>query len=211
MTPIAKLQLGWLGGMQDVGEVEFQEITLQPVVTSEHVLRIPLRGADEFLLVEFRDKIGFDQALPAAGVLVYHMEPGRAFPCDDCPRLYPYLLVEADGRGDLLRTSLEGGNIGEASDPFGATGPVSFTNFTQPSTRLNSGDLSPVNIYRIAVEDGVAKITLSTTTIAVERALAPLLLTEADSLADVEQEFLDSAGNHNGRYDVGDLRAHLRR
>ena len=90
MTPIAKLRMGWLGGVQDVDADELQEITLQPVVTSEHVLRIPLRGSDEFLLVEFRDKIGFDLAFPAAGVLVYHMEPGRSFPCDDCPRLYPF-------------------------------------------------------------------------------------------------------------------------
>jgi hypothetical protein len=139
------------------------------------------------------------------------MEPGRSFPCDDCPRLYPFYLVEADGRGDLLRTSLEGGNIGEASDPFGATGPVSFTDFTQPSTRLNGGAPSQVNFYRIAIEDGVAKLTLSTATIAMERTLAPFLLTTGDPLADVEQEFLDSSGNENGRYDVGDLRAYLRR
>jgi len=211
MTPIAKLRMGWLGGVQDVGEEELLEITLQPVVTSEHVLRIPLRGTDEFLFVEFRDKIGFDLALPAAGVLVYHMEPGRSYPCDDCPRLYPFYLVEADGRADLLRTSLEGGNIGEASDPFGATGPVSFTNFTQPSTRLNSGGPSQVNFYRIAIEDGVAKLTLSTATIAMERTLAPFLLTSGGSLADVEQAFLDASGNQNGRYDVGDLRAYLRR
>lgn len=210
MTPIAKLEMGWLGGVQDVDVGEVQEIALQPVVTSEHVLRIPLRGTAEFLLVEFRDKIGFDLALPAAGVLVYHMEPARGFPCDDCQRLYPFYLVEADGRGDLLRTALEGGNIGEAGDPFGAAGPVSFTNFTQPSTRLNSGARSPIDFYRIAIEDGVAQLTLSTALIAMERMLAPFLLTSGESLADVERVFLDSSGNQNGRYDVGDLRAYLR-
>ena len=88
---------------------------------------------------------------------------------------------------------------------------MSFTNFTQPSTRLNGGAPSQVNFYRIAIEDGVAKLTLSTATIAMERTLAPFLLTSGDPLADVEQEFLDSSGNENGRYDVGDLRAYLRR
>ena len=211
MTPIAKMEMGWLGSVQDVGEEELLEITLQPVVTHQHVLRVPLRGSEEYLLVEFRDKIGFDLALPSAGVLVYHMEPERGFPCADCPRLYPFYLAEADGRGDLLRTSLEGGNIGEASDPFGAAGPVSFTNFTHPSTRLNGGGESQVNFYRIAVENGVAVLTLSTAPISANRAIAPFLLTGVDPLADVEQDFLDLSANQNGRYDVGDLRAHLQR
>jgi M6 family metalloprotease-like protein len=148
MTPIAKLELGWLGNVIDVTEAELHEFALQPVQTSEQVLRVPLQGSDEFFLVEFRDKIGFDLALPAAGVLVYHMEPGRNYPCSDCDRLYPFYLVEADGRGDLLRTALEGGNIGEASDVFGATGPASFTNHTTPATHLNIGAFSKVNFYR---------------------------------------------------------------
>ena len=211
MTPIAKLQMGWLGSVQDVGAGELMEITLQPVQTSEQVLRVPLRGTDEFLLVEYRDKVGFDRALPAAGVLVYHMEPGRQYPCEDCERLYPFSIVEADGRGDLLRTSLEGGNIGEASDVFGAAGPVSLTNYTTPSTRLNGAAESSVNFYRIALEDGVARLTLSTTPIALERALEAFLLAGAQSLAAVEASFLDLVGNNNGSYDVGDLRAYIMR
>jgi hypothetical protein len=139
------------------------------------------------------------------------MEPARAFPCADCPRLYPYYIVEADGHGDLLRTSLEGGNIGEASDPFGAAGPVSFTNLTQPSTSLNGGGESQVNFYRIVVENGVAVLSLSTAPISTSRAIEPFLLSGADSIVAVEQEFLDTTGNQNGRYDVGDLRAYLHR
>jgi immune inhibitor A len=211
MTPIAKLQMGWLGNVQEVGAGTLLELTLQPVQTSEQVLRVPLRGSDEYLLVEYRDKIGFDRALPAAGVLVYHMEPARPYPCDNCERLYPFSLVEADGRGDLLRTSLEGGNIGEASDVFAATGPVSFTNYTTPSTRLNGGAMSTVNFYRVALEGGVARLTLSTTAIALERALEAFLLAGAEPLAAPEAEFLDSGGNNNGSYDVGDLRAYIRR
>jgi immune inhibitor A len=211
MSPIAKLELGWLGNVIDVTEAELHEYALKPVQTSEQVLRVPLQGTDEFLLIEFRDKIGFDRALPAAGVLVYHMEPGRAYPCADCERLYPFLLVEADGRGDLLRTSLEGGNIGEASDMFGATGPVSFTNYTNPATHLNSGDPSVVSFYRIAIEGGVAAISLSTSPTSVERLVEPFLQGGAVPLTDPEKEFFDSLGNDNGRYDVGDLRARLRR
>lgn len=211
MTPIAKLQMGWLDNIQDVGAAELMEITLQPVQTSEQVLRVPLRGTDEFLLVEYRDKIGFDRALPAAGVLVYHMEPDRAFPCSDCERLFPYFLVEADGHGDLLRNALEGGNIGEASDPFATAGPASFTNLTTPSTRLNGGGESAVNFYRIALEGGVARLTLSTTAVALERALEAFLLAGAQPLAAVEAEFLDATGNNNGSYDVGDLRAYILR
>ncbi|MDH3456483.1 MAG: immune inhibitor A, partial [Gemmatimonadota bacterium] len=211
MSPIAKLELGWLGNVIDVTDAELHEFTLEPVQTSEQVLRVPLQGSDEFLLVEFRDKIGFDLALPAAGVLIYHMEPARVYPCADCERLYPFYIVEADGRGDLLRTSLEGGNIGEASDMFGGAGPVSFTNYTNPGTHLNSGEESAVNFYRIAIEGGVANIILSNSPTSIERLVEPFLQGGAVPLTDPEKDFLDAIGNVNGRYDVGDLRARLRR
>ena len=124
-----------------------------------------------------------------------------------CPGVY---LMEADGRGDLLRTPREGGNRGEASDMFAVTGFGILTNATVPSTRLNTGQKTDVRI-KIVVEDGVAHLAISTAPFALDRLLQSFLLTDADSLRQQEVEFLDDLGNLNGRYDVGDLRAYLNR
>jgi len=91
------------------------------------------------------------------------------------------------------------------------TGPGSLTNNTDPSTRLNSGAPSPVTIYRIAVEEGQARVTLSSRAIPPGTLLQEFLKTGLTPLTPEERAYLDSHGNGNGRYDVGDLRAYLRR
>ena len=210
MSPWEKLEMGWLGSVEIAPSVELTEIVLEPVQFSEQVLKVPLAG-NEHLLIEFRDTIGFDHVLPASGVLVYHIDPGRTIvPCSTCPEIYGVYLMEADGRGDLLRTPREGGNRGEASDMFAITGPGILTNATVPSTRLNTGQKTDVRI-RIVVEDGVAHVVISTAPFAIDRLLQSFLVTDADWLRQQELEFLDDLGNRNGRYDVGDLRAYLNR
>ncbi len=107
---------------------------------------------------------------------------------------------------------LRGGNRGEAGDAFGAHGPVSFTNSTNPSTRRNSGALSTVTFYRIQVVGDSARLTLSTETISLDRLLAAFVGTGAPPLNSAEGAYLDTVvGNGNGRYDIGDLRAYLKR
>jgi hypothetical protein len=78
-----------------------------------------------------------------------------------------------------------------------------------PSTRLNDGTRTDVEIYEIRIEGELAHITLSTQRIADERLMQFLVGSSADTLRTVEARFLDSAGNANGSYDVGDLRAYL--
>ncbi|NIN12944.1 MAG: hypothetical protein GTN62_07405, partial [Gemmatimonadales bacterium] len=63
-------------------------------LAGERVLRIPLEAGaadtSEYLLIEYRTKQGFDSDLPAAGVLVYHIDPqipGNR-PCSSCPQVY---------------------------------------------------------------------------------------------------------------------------
>ena len=47
--------------------------------------------------------------------------------------------------------------------------------------------------------------------VAEERLLQAFLRSGASALTSVEVDYLDDGGNQNGRYDVGDLRAWLRR
>ena len=121
-----KIWLGWLGGLEVVQGALDQEFTLEPVQSSGQVLKVFLEegnpsGQTEYLLIEYREKAGFDQDLPAAGVLVYHIDPkvDSNRPCDGCPQTYMVELLEADGNNTLRLNFLQGGNRGEAGDAWG--------------------------------------------------------------------------------------------
>ncbi len=213
-----KEQLGWLSEIEEVGTVLLQEFTLAPVISSERVLKIPLESGEspdtnEYLLLEYRAKQGFDLALPSSGVLVYHVDPTVAHNqlLWNDPQWYKVALLEADGNNSLQRSFQEGGNRGEAGDAWGALGPGSLSNSTIPSSRLNSGATSPVTIHEIRVNGGEAYMTVSSAVLAASSLTQAFLGSSDTPLTGAEEEYLDAIGNNNGRYDIGDLRAYLRR
>jgi immune inhibitor A len=210
--------LGWLSDVEEVGPALLQQYTLAPVLSSEQVLKIPLEtGAqadtNEYLLVEYRVKEGFDRDLPASGVLIYHVDP--TMPHNQLlwnnPPWYMVALLEADGNSSLQRNYAGGGNRGEPGDAWGAAGPGRLTNSTFPSSRLNSGGTTPVTIHDVSIVGGEAHITLSTAVLAATSLVQAFLGSTVTPLTAEEEEYLDAYGNHNGQYDVGDLRAYLRR
>jgi immune inhibitor A len=213
-----KEQLGWLTQVEEVEPALIQELTITPVLESEHVLKIALEDGvpsdtNEYLLVEYRTQEGFDVDIPASGVLIYHVDP--TMPNNQIlrhePNWYKVALLEADGNNTLQRNFAGGGNRGEPGDAWGTFGPGELSSSTTPSSRLNSGVASPVTIYEIVVSDGEAHITLSTTRVADASLVHAFLGTSATPLTAEEEDYLDSYGNNNGQYDVGDLRAYMRR
>lgn len=199
--------LGWLGRLEVVQNALGREITLEPVITSGHAVKVPL-SQDEYFLIEYRTQQGFDLDLPASGVLIYHIDDSKSMrPCPTCR----VQLVEADANQSLLRNFTQGGNRGEPGDAFAVYGPARFTRSTSPSTELNTGDRSTVTIDDISIGEGTAHLQISTVEIALDRLLAQFLLNQATPLQQLERDYLDSVGNRNGQYDVGDLRAYIRR
>ncbi len=156
--------------------------------------------------------MGFDRDLPASGVLIYHIDTERPIrPCRTCPKIYQVALEEADGNDGLVRTMLQGGNRGEPGDAFGWFGAARFTTTTTPSTRLNTGARSTVSFHEIVVQDSIAAVVrFSTELIAFDRLLQRFLVSDAAPLTPDEEAYLDSVGNRNGRFDIGDVRAYLR-
>ena len=165
----SKGTLGWIDYL-DVGEVWNMEIFLDPAQTDGEVLRIPLdsggleNSPTEFLFAEFRAQTGFDHGLPAAGVLLYKQDSSaslRPDPATDDP--YYLTMLEQDGNRGLLRTTPEGGNRGEAGDAWGVNGLVGKLNGeTNPSLRLQNGDWPPVMVHEVSVQEGVARLVVST-------------------------------------------------
>ena len=122
-----------------------------------------------------------------------------------------FTVVIGDGYNTLRLNFLQGGNRGEAGDAWGVEGPGRLTNSTYPSTRLTDGSSSPVTIYKISIGEGSARIRLSTVEISRSRLTQTFLESVGAGLTPKEAEYLDSHGNRNQRYDVGDLRAYLQR
>ena len=205
-----KTLLGWISPRTVVAKLRPEEHELRPAHSTGDALRIPL-SEREYLLVENRARQGFDTGLPGAGVVVYHIELGRNFlPCQACPRKYSYMLLEADGDSALARAETSGGNRGAGSDAFGPS-RARIDDGTMPSTRLNNGTSTWVRLSRMIVDavTGIARVTVSfaPSHITLERVVAAFGMTP---LPADDATLLDSAGNENGRYDVGDFRAYLR-
>jgi M6 family metalloprotease-like protein len=207
MGAYEKQQLGWIEEI-DAGSEGSQYFTLPEVHATGQSLRVPLRGPAEYLLLEYRPNVGFDSGLPAGGVLVYHVEPGRPMrPCATCSRIYRVGLVEADGNGALVRNATEGGNRGEAGDIF--TGTRILTDATTPSLRLNSGEASNLALSITVAAGQPARVgVFRRPLLGIGQLLGPYLGTAPPSEA--EQGAVDAFGNRNGRYDLGDVRAYLR-
>jgi len=218
LGPWEKEVLGWLPSLEVVEPALDRLYVLEPVRNGGKVLKVHLEQGTptpngEYLLVEYRTREGFDEDLPASGVMVYHVDPKLAGnqPCDTCAQTYRVGVLEADGNNSLRKRFGEGGNRGEAGDAWGVAGPGSLTNSTHPSTRLNSGYPSPVTFYRIAIEDGQAHVTLSSREVPRGSLLQTFLKSATAPLTAEERSYLDTHGNGNGQYDVGDLRAYLKR
>lgn len=165
LSPLSRWMLGW-GDATTVEEVEDTTYVLEPAQTSGQYLKIRLAPYwEEYLLVEYRPRLGFDDALPAGGVLAYHVNVRADIYGGAYAPGFPYWLLEADGDGALRRTLPDGGDRGVAGDVFGRAGAVdSLTPATSPSTRLANGSGSNVWIRSIGVVDGSARIRLTTVT-----------------------------------------------
>ena len=160
----SKWELGWVD-LMDPGEVWNEEIVLEPIQSSGVGLALPLDAVgDEFLLVEYRAQSGFDAELPAEGVLFYkidHSASLRPDPASADP--YRNMLLERDGDRGLLRTAINGGDRGVAGDAWGAGGMTDKLNYhSTPRLVMSDGSYSPAVIHEVHLENGQARIVLST-------------------------------------------------
>ncbi len=166
--------------------VSNREYVLDPVQTSGDALRIHLdQSGREYLLAEYRAQVGFDHGIPADGVLIYHQDLGAATrPNPGSGNPYFLALLEQDDNDGLIRNSFEGGNRGEAGDAWGVGGvPNELSSITSPSTRLNDGSVTEVAFHSIVVEDGQARITLSTQLVVEEQRIVQFFGCTALALA----------------------------
>jgi immune inhibitor A len=116
----SKLRLGWADPV--VVDRTTIGVAVPAIRDRPTVVKIPAVAGKpgEYYLLENRTRAGFDAGLPADGMLVWHVDESvdgfRTAESDASHKLLH--LVEADGRGDLDRGTRNGGNRGDATDPW---------------------------------------------------------------------------------------------
>ena len=129
----SKEQLGWVKPAV-VDPTVRQKLVLGPIEkATNECFKIPLRpDGSEYLLLENRRRIGFDQSVPAEGLLIWRVVYGRP------------VLEEAHGI-----TGPNAARIDLRDIPFPAGRNDSFTPYSKPSSVALTGDELPVYLTNI--------------------------------------------------------------
>ena len=119
---------------------------------------------DEYVLIENRQKTGFDLNLPASGLLVYHVDKNLAeiWPASNNINVsnghLGVKLYEADGLEDLATSN----NRGDSGDPYpGSSGNTTLDGSSVPNTHLWNGASSGLSITDISAPSPVMSATVT--------------------------------------------------
>ena len=145
----SKAKLGWLN---PVNIKSTAAKTVKPVEQDKTaVYRLWSKGktGSEYFLLENRQTLGFDAGLPAAGLLIWHIDDTQHN--NDHSGGYWVGLRQADGRMDLEQNR----NQGDPGDPYpGNTDNKAFGEASTPNSSDKFGNSTGVAVTGISVKGG---------------------------------------------------------
>jgi hypothetical protein len=109
-------------------------------------------NTNEYFLIEYQEKLGFDYALPGKGLLIYHVDQNYIdshFSSND--------INASPHQGLTIKDAGNNGNIDDSDCPFPGTSVVtSFTDFTYPNSYSWTGTQTNKPITNITVGNNMA-------------------------------------------------------
>ena len=132
----------------------YDTVTLQPVKSdSNSYYRINTATPNEFYLIDNRQKLGYDTAIPGHGLMFYHVHSGLN-PLSNIGANYTHPMklypVCATASAPIPYDSASYGDINSANCPFPGHGNrTSFTDYTTPRTWSWAGENSYMPIQQI--------------------------------------------------------------
>ncbi|MEO7131385.1 MAG: M6 family metalloprotease domain-containing protein [Dermatophilaceae bacterium] len=135
-------------------------ITVQAVENSHSIYRLWKNGGSgsEYFLLENRQPVGYDSALPGNGLLIWHIDESQPGNSDE--NHYKVGLLQADGNRDLELNH----NRGDAGDPYpGSAGKTSITQSTTPSTKSYAGADTCVSVKSIPGSGSAMTVAVTVT------------------------------------------------
>ncbi len=157
----------------ELGIIEFTEVTepgmyeVPAIELSNVSYRIWTGGASsyQYFILENRRQIGWDEALPSEGILIWHVDKFQSnnnnqwYPGHTDDGHYRVALEQADGQWHLEK-NMGGGDTG---DPFpGSSSNSEFTYWTVPDSRKYTGDDTQVYISSIPLSADTVEVYIST-------------------------------------------------
>lgn len=153
--PFSKWWLGWLTPTDYTGFTG--DGPIPQVETTGFVARFldnpdgpQIGGSGEYFLVENRQRVGFDSALPGCGLAIWHVEESMTHNKNEGHTTASHRLLdieEADGLDELDST----GDRGDAGDLYpGSTGNRFFADATYPHAHLYDGSTTNIRIANIS-------------------------------------------------------------
>lgn len=143
MSAWCKSELGWMTPQVLTGNGTISNMNYSDVDNESY--RFNTGSANEYFLLENRQKEGWDAYIPGEGLAIYHIDESRSGNTED--NHYLVHLEQADGDLDLNSDI----NSGDNGDLFpGASSNHSFTCYTDPKSDLYNGDPSNVSLYNIS-------------------------------------------------------------
>lgn len=135
-----------------------QELTLPPFTATQAsvaIIRSRKLSNTQYLLLENRQKVGFDSRLPGSGLLVWRVDQSKEMEAPDAPGMY---LIQADGKHNLEFPA--DGNAGDAGDPFPGTSNKTQLLAKDTGFPTNNGGLkkSGIEITQISLDPATKAI-----------------------------------------------------
>ncbi len=135
-------------------------LTVHAVESSHALFRLWKNGGSgsEYFLLENRQPVGYDTALPGSGLLMWHID--EAQPGNSDENHYKVGLLQADGNRDLELNH----NRGDAGDPFpGSAGKNAITQSTTPNTKSYAGADTCVSVKTIPASSAAMTVDVTVT------------------------------------------------
>jgi immune inhibitor A len=170
----SKVALGWV--TPTVVAENLLDVTIPPVETDPVIYKVWRDGipGDEYFLLENRQNLGFDTFLPGRGLLIWHIDE-TMFPSGISGQTeetmasgwFRVALEQADGRNDLATWFSRPiprdyyPEMGDSADPFpGDSLNTRFDDYSNPSSRDNSGLSTDVSIVDIALDGNDIRLSI---------------------------------------------------
>jgi len=153
MSAWCKVEAAWVQA-QDV--TQSTDTSLPQVEESPTIYRLPTGKGGEYFLVENRQQVYFDAALPGGGLLIWHIDDN--VDNNDDETHYHVAVEQADGNFDLENW----GNAGDEGDPFpGFTDNRTFGDASTPNSNTYDGSASGVAVTDISDSGSTMTATMT--------------------------------------------------
>ncbi len=183
-----KCQQGWVTTVNQT--VNQNNVAIEDVKQGYKVLKMFKNGtpANEYFLVENRQKIMFDKYIPNSGLLIWHIDDAVADNTNEAH--YKVALMQADNKKDLELNH----NRGDAGDTYpGSSGNTNFNNSSAPNSKSYAGSNTCVGVNNISASAAVmhADLTVKCTIVKPKKEIAKDIIKEKEISKDIKNEKIE--------------------